>query len=185
MLNLLPETYLSGLIVLLVIISILVGRQLIRVRNDEISLIKLDRKNIANSDNVSEMYELAAVQIRKRLYPQAISTLKKAVKLLDKEPPEAIAIIQNALGFSLAAQDDFKSAITHYKIALKAKPNYPVGLNNLAFAKQKLYKYEEALEIYKKVLSIDKGNRTAEKQLRKIELRNLSPSQNKLKDRGF
>ncbi len=181
----LPQTYLIGLLVLLLIIAILVGRQLLRVREDEINLIRLDKKNIPDSKNVAEMYELASVQIRKRLYPQAITTLRKALKLLEDEPPEAKAVIENAMGFALAAQDNFKNAIIHYKSALKAKPNYPVALNNLAFAKQRLLEYEEAFDLYKKVLEIDPKNNTAAKQLKQLERRSLVNSSERSKVKGF
>ena len=181
----LPETYLIGLVGLLVVIAILVGRQLFKVRQDEIRLINLDKENISNSENISEIYELASVQIRKRLYPQAITTLEKALKLLEDEPSEAKAIIQNALGFALAAQDNFKKAIFYYKAAIKSKPDYPVAINNLAFAKQKLFAYADAFDLYKKVLIIDPENKTARKQLKRIESRNLIKSPNSSDSRGF
>ena len=164
-----PETYLLGLIGILLVFAILVGRQLLKVRNDEINLIKLEKGGAAASNQAAELYELASVQIKKRLYPQAITTLRKALKQLKSEPEEAKAVIENALGFALAAQDDFESAIVHYKNALKSKPDYPVALNNLAFAKQKLLDNDEALNIYNKVLSIDPKNKTAKKQIQKIE----------------
>ena len=180
-----PETYLIGLIALLIVIAILVGRQLLKVRHDEISLIRLDKENIDNSNDVSKMYELASVQIKKRLYPQAISTLKKALSLLENEPAEAKAVIENAMGFALAAQDDFKAAINHYKSALKAKSEYPVAINNLAFAKQRLNEYEDALDLYNKVLKIDPSNKTAKKQAEKIKTRNLAKLTNNSNSRGF
>ena len=183
--NFLPETYLFGLIGLLIIIAILVGRQLIKVRKDEINLIKLDKQNTSESRVVSDIYELASVQIRKRLYPQAISTLKQGLKMLENEPPEAKAVIENAMGFALAAQDNFKAAINHYKSALKAKPEYPVAINNLAFAKQKLYEYEEAYDLYNKVLSIDPKNKTAIKQLDRIKKRSLIKSPERANVKGF
>ena len=134
----LPQAYLIGLIGLLAIVAVLVGRQLLRVRQDEIDLLKLEKAGTSSSKNAAELYELASVQLRKRLYPQATSTLKKAIKLLEAEPLEAKALIENALGFALAAQDDFESAVGHYRTALKAKADYPVALNNLAFAKERL-----------------------------------------------
>ncbi len=183
--NFLPETYLFGLIGLLVVIAILVGRQLLKVRKDEINLIKLDKQNTSEYGDVSEIYELASVQIRKRLYPQAIATLKKGLKLLEDEPPEAKAVIENAMGFALAAQDNFKAAIKHYKSALKAKPDYPVAMNNLAFAKQKTDEYEEAFNLYNKVLSIDPKNKTAIKQIERIEKRSLIKSPYRSNVKGF
>ena len=117
----LPQTYLVGLCFLLVIISILVGRQLYKVRKDEMKLLKLEKEDSNTQEDSAKMYELASVQLKKRLYPQATSTLKQALKKLDGEPEEAKALIENALGFALAAQNDFKSAVIHYKKSINSK----------------------------------------------------------------
>ncbi len=180
-----PETYLIVLIGLLGFIAVLVGRQLIKVRRDESNLIKLEKNNASSSKDASQLYELASVQLRKRLYPQATSTLRKALKLLDSEPDEAKALIENALGFALAAQDDFESAVGHYKTALKAKSDYPVALNNLAYAKQRLSNYDEAAKLYMQVLEIDSKNKTAIKQLKQVEKKQKDASPNGLDSRGF
>ena len=182
--TLLPQTYLIGLIGLLIILAILVGRQLLKVRRDEINLIKLEKKGAESSKKASELYELASVQLRKRLYPQATTTLRKATKLLNEEPEEAKALIENALGFALAAQDDFQSAVGHYRTALKAKSDYPVAINNLAFAKQRLNEKEEAEKLYKEVLEIDPKNKTALKQLKQLE-KAIQDSPNSSDSRGF
>ena len=168
----LPQAYLIGITGLLVIISILVGRQLLTVRNDEVNLIKLEKGGANVSKNASELYELASVQLRKRLYPQATTTLRKALKQLDDEPNEAKALIENALGFALAAQEDFDSAVSHYRTALKAKSDYPVALNNLAYAKQRLSQESEAIKLYQQVLNIDPKNKTATRQIKKLRSAN-------------
>ncbi len=72
----LPQTYLIGLSLLLLIIAILVGRQLYKVRKDELKLIKLEKEETNTKEDSAKMYELASVQLKKRLYPQATSTLK-------------------------------------------------------------------------------------------------------------
>tara|TARA_Y100001968_G_scaffold331710_1_gene387319 strand:+ start:1709 stop:2161 length:453 start_codon:yes stop_codon:yes gene_type:complete len=148
-------------------------------------LIQLEKREADASQDAGELYELGSVQIKKRLYPQATATLKKALKQLKEEPDEAKAVIQNALGFSLAAQNDFKSAIIHYNLAIKAKTDYPVALNNLAFAKKRLLESDEAFDIYKKVLKIDPNNQTAlreSKRLGKIKNDNL---EKKINSKGF
>ncbi len=182
---LLPQTYLIGLIGLLVIVSILVGRQLLKVRNDEINLIKLEKGGAKNSNEASKLYELASVQLRKRLYPQAETTLKKALKKLSEEPDEAKALIENALGFALAAQEDFEAAVIHYKTALKAKADYPVALNNLAFAQERLSKKDDAAEIYRNVLTLDPNNKTAVKQLKRLEKEKGNSSPKTSDGKGF
>ena len=165
----LPQTYLIGLSLILIVISILVGRQLFKVRRDELKLIKLEKEESNTKEDSAKMYELASVQLKKRLYPQAISTLKQALKKLDGEPDEAKALIENALGFALAAQNDFKSAVVHYKKALIAKSEYPVALNNLGFAYQRLLKENEAYKNYKEVLKLDPKNKTAITQIKRLE----------------
>ena len=180
-----PETYLIGLIGLLFVIAVLVGRQLFRVRQDESNLNRLEKSGASSSKNASELYELASVQLRKRLYPQAITTLKKALKLIAEEPEEAKALIENALGFALAAQDDFESAVEHYRTALKAKPDYPVALNNLAFAKQKLKKADEAKKLYQEVLTYEPTNKTALKQIKRMENNKNEALPNGEEGRGF
>ena len=181
----LPQTYLIGLTLLLLVISILVGRQLYKVRINELKLIKLEKEDSNTKENSAKMYELASVQLKKRLYPQATSTLKQALKKLDGEPKEAKALIENALGFALAAQNDFKSAVIHYKKALIAKSEYPVALNNLGFAYQRLLKEDEAYENYKKVLKLDPKNKTAISQIKRHE-RIIGKDRNQLLEKkGF
>ena len=167
--SLLPQTYLLGLIGLLAIVAVVVGRQLLRVRRDEQNLIRLEQADAAGSRDAGDLYELASVQLRKRLYTQATATLRQAVKRLGNEPQEARALIQNALGFSLAAQKDFSTAIRHYKSALQAKADYPVALNNLAFAEERLLNRDAACELYRKVLKLEPENPTAKKRLKRLE----------------
>jgi tetratricopeptide (TPR) repeat protein len=113
------------------------------------------------------------VQLRTRLYGQATDTLRKALKQADAEqvPEEARALIENAMGFALAAEGKYPAAVRHYRAALRAKPDYPVALNNLAFALEKQAKPDEARALYEQVLSLEQGNRTASKRLRLLERR--------------
>jgi tetratricopeptide (TPR) repeat protein len=169
--NLLPQTYLLGLVGLLTVVAVVVGRQLLRVRRDEARFVQLEQAGTAASRQSADLYELGSVQLRKRLYPQAAATLKQALKRLSDEPNEARALIENALGFALAAQKDYDGAIKHYKLALRAKNDYPVAINNLAFAHEKLLKYEEAIALYKKTLELEPNNSIANKGVKKLEKR--------------
>ena len=181
----LPQTYLIILSSLLFILAIVVGRQVIKVRSNEIKLSKLEKKININSSNVEELYKLGSAQLNKRLYPQATNTLEKALEKIQGEPDDAKAIIENAMGFSLAAQDKFKEAIKHYENAIKAKSNYPVAMNNLAFAKQKVSKDDEAYKLYNEVLKLDPNNQTANKQIKKMNTMNKNDSENILYKKGF
>ena len=59
----LPQTYLIGLSLLLLVIAILVGRQLYKVRKDELKLLKLEKEDSNTKEDSAKMYELASVQI--------------------------------------------------------------------------------------------------------------------------
>jgi len=176
--DLLPQLYLLGLIGLLGGASFFVGRQILRVRRDEQALSRLGggRATDGAPQEAAGLYELASVQLRKRLYGQASDTLRRALKQADAEqvPAEARALIENAMGFALAAQGKYATAIRHYRAALRAKADYPVALNNLAFALEKQAKPDEARTLYEQVLSLEDGNRTARKRLRLLERRSVS-----------
>lgn len=169
--KLLPQAYLLGLVAILVVVAVVVGRQIWRVRRDELALSRLEQPGEGSPVDAATLYELASVQLRKRLYGQAVDNLKRALKLAqaNQDPSEAKALIENALGFGLAAQANYKAAIRHYRSALVAKPDYPVALNNLAYALEKQSKLEEAQEAYRQALALDQSNRTARKRLQRLE----------------
>jgi len=165
----LPQAYLVGLLLLLGTASVLVARQILRVRRDESALARLEAQAKGSEKSAGDLYELASVQLRKRLYGQATENLKLAAKRASGEPSEAQALIENALGFALAAQSNYNGAIKHYRAALRAKSDYPVALNNLAFALEKQQKSDEAMETYAKVLELDASNKTAKRRLKRLE----------------
>lgn len=164
----LPQAYLGSLLVLLSIAAVVVGRQILRVRRDEAALARLEAETRQGARSAADLYELGSVQLRKRLYNQAADTLKQASKRSSEEPAEAQALIENALGFALAAQNNYSGAIRHYRAALRAKADYPVALNNLAFALEKQQKADEARATYEKVLELDSSNSTAQKRLKRL-----------------
>ena len=169
----------------MIIISIFVFRQFLKTRNEEISLVKYEQKGIESLETATELYEFGSIQIKKRLYSQATKTFLKAMKNSKDEPDEGKAIIENALGFTYAAQKDFKQAIKHYKSALLTLPRYTVALNNLAAAQQSLLDYETALSTYKRVLDIDPKNRTALKKTKELNKRNKYEPFKEVNNKGF
>ncbi len=179
------QSYLIILFVVLTIISIFVFRQFFKTRKEELNLVRFEQKGLDSITQATELYEFGSIQIKKRLYAEATKTLLKAVENYDDEPNEAKAIIENALGFSYAAQKEFKKAIKHYKSAIKSLPKYPIALNNLASAQQRLLEYDLAYATYKKVLVIDPKNRTAIKKSKELEKRNNYKPYKGVKDKGF
>jgi Flp pilus assembly protein TadD len=175
--ELLPQAYLIGLIGLLTVAAVAVGRQILRVRRDEVALARLGGPvgSDGSPDDSGGLYELGSVQLRKRLYGQASDSLRKALRKAEQEkaPDEALALIENALGFALAAQGRYPAAVRHYRAALKARADYPVAMNNLAFALEKQQKPDEARRLYQQVLELETANSTARKRLRLLERRDV------------
>tara|TARA_B100000902_G_scaffold241412_1_gene228648 strand:+ start:2456 stop:3019 length:564 start_codon:yes stop_codon:yes gene_type:complete len=179
------QSYLIILFVVLVIISIFVFKQFLKTRKDELNLVKFEQQGLDSLTQASELYEFGSIQIKKRLYSEASKTFSKAVEYYGNEPEEAKAIIENALGFSYAAQNEFKKAIKHYNSAIKSFPKYTVALNNLASAQQRLLEYDLAYATYKKVLVIDPSNKTAIKKSKELEKRNDYAPYKGINDKGF
>jgi len=179
------QSYLIILFVVLIIISIFVFRQFLKTRSEEFNLVKFEQKGLDSLTQAAELYEFGSIQIKKRLYSEATKTFLKAIENYENEPDEAKAIINNALGFSYAAQNEFKKAIKHYKSAIKSLPKYPIALNNLASAQQRLLEYDLAYETYQKVLVIDPKNKTAIKKSKELEKRNNYEPYKGIKDKGF
>ena len=166
----LPSLYLVGLVALLAILSVVVGVQVWKVRRDEATLQRLqqDIGDRGAADPV-KLYELGSVQLRKRLFPQAVTTLGKAAQRAGQESPEGQALIHNALGYALAAQKQHTEAIRHYRKALEAKPDYPVALNNLGHALEQQQRQKEAAQAYTQTLALDAGNAVARRRLQRLE----------------
>ena len=147
--------------------------------------MKYEQKGIESLERASELYEFGSIQIKKRLYSQATKTFLKAMKNSKDEPNEGKAIIENALGFTYAAQKDYKKAIKHYQSALVSLPRYTVALNNLGAAYQSLLDYDKALLTYQKVLDIDPKNKTAIKKTNELNKRNKYEPFKEVNNRGF
>jgi len=179
------QSYLIILFVVLLIISIFVFRQFLRTRKEELNLVKFEQQGLNSLTKASELYEFGSIQIKKRLYPEATKTFLKAIEYYENEPNEAKAIIENALGFSYAAQNKFKKAIKHYNLAIKSLPEYTVALNNLGSAQQRLLEYDLSYATYKKVLEIDPSNKTAIKKSKELQKRNNYSPFKGIKDKGF
>ena len=60
----LPQTYLIILGSLLLILAIVVGRQVFKVRRNEINLVKLEKSGAVDSSNSETLYELGSAQLK-------------------------------------------------------------------------------------------------------------------------
>jgi tetratricopeptide (TPR) repeat protein len=162
--NSLAVVYLSILVGILTIAAVSVFRQIFKTRKIEGSFAKLRKKLEKEKGTTQEYYELASIYSEKKLYSQSIVLFQKAIKTAEEEGEENIAPIYNGLGYIYFAQEQYDLAIRHYKEALKAKPDYVTGLNNLAHAYEKKKLTAQALQSYEEALKFDPNNSIAKRR---------------------
>ncbi|NET49598.1 MAG: tetratricopeptide repeat protein, partial [Merismopedia sp. SIO2A8] len=171
----LPLIYLGILIGLLAIAAILLFRQVFKTRRVESTFTRLQRKLTNEKGAAKEYYELGSIYLDKRLFAQAITLFKKALKAKDLEGAENIALVYNALGYSYAAQEQFDLAIKQYKDALEQQPGYVTAWNNLGFAYEQKQLIVQAVEAYDEALKYEPQNNTAKRRSESLRKR-LVPS---------
>jgi tetratricopeptide (TPR) repeat protein len=170
-----PSLYLSLLVVLLLVAAIILFRQVFKTRRTESTFSRLQSKLTKQKGTAKEYYELGSIYLDKKLYAQASTLLKKALKAKDLEGNENIALVQNALGYAYACQEQYDAAIRQYKEALEQTPDYVTALNNLGFAYEKKQLITQALEAYEKAFSLDPKNSTAKRRSESLRKRVAPP----------
>jgi len=171
----LPIVYLTVLVGLLVAAGVFLFRQVLKTRRVESTLSRLENKLTKEKGSAKDYYELGTIYLDKRLYAQSVTLLKKALKAKDLDDLENKALVQNALGFAYAAQEQYDLAIRQYKEAIEGMPEYPTAFNNLGFVYEKKQLAAQALEAYEQALTLDPKNTTAKRRAESLRKR-LVPS---------
>ncbi len=168
--------YLSLLLVLLAGAAWFIFRQILKTRQLETTLSKLQNKLSKEKGTALEYYELGSIYLDKKLFSQAVTQLQKALKAPDLEGEENMALVYNALGFAYAALEQYDLAIRQYKDALKYKPDYVTALNNLGFVYERKKLTAQALEVYEEALQYEPNNPTAKKRAESLRKRVVMPA---------
>ncbi len=156
--------YLSILVGLLLFTVFSVFSQIFRTRRKERIFSRLRKKLTKEKGTAQEYYELASIYSDKKIYSQAITLFQKAIKAMGEEEEDNLALVYNGLGYVYFSQEQYDLAIRQYKEALKYKPDYVTGLNNLAHAYEKKKLTSQALEAYEEALKHDPKNSTAKRR---------------------
>jgi Tfp pilus assembly protein PilF len=170
-----PFLYISLLLALLAVAAVAVFRQILKTRQTESALNRLQSKLTKEKGTAQEYYELGSIYLDKKIYAQAIALFQKALKAEGLEEPDS-ALVYNALGFAYFCQEQYDLAIRQYKEALKIVPDYVTALNNLGHAYERKQLTSPALETYEQALAIDPKNSTAKQRSESLRKRVL-PSQ--------
>ncbi len=162
--NNLAVIYLSIFVGLLLFTVVSVFRQIFKSRRLESSFSRLRKKLTKEKGTTQEYYELGSIYSEKKVYSQAITLFQKALKAAEEEGEENVAPIYNALGYTYFVQEQYDLAIRQYKEALKLKPDYVTGLNNLGHAYERKKLTAQALQTYEEALKYDPKNSTAKRR---------------------
>jgi tetratricopeptide (TPR) repeat protein len=162
--------YLAAFLLLLSVAAFFIFRQILKTRKIEGALTKLERKLRTERGTVLEYYELGSIYLDKKMFTQANTVLKKALKA---EDPGSVSMapVYNALGYAYFGQEQYDMAIRQYKEAIKIAPEYVMAMNNLGHAYEQKKLMTQAIEIYDRVLEIDAKNDTAKRQSEKLRRR--------------
>ncbi|MDA8432861.1 MAG: tetratricopeptide repeat protein [Nitrospiraceae bacterium] len=110
---------------------------------------EVKKKLEKNPDDVDTLYHLADLYDRNNLYPQAIETYEKVVKL---KPDMGYAYLK--IGTAYDRIDKPAEAVAAFKRAEKHMPNYPVLYNNMGVAYGKMNKLNEEVICLKKAIRL-------------------------------
>lgn len=169
--------YLVTLVVLLGIAAVLVIRQVFKTRRMESTLNRLQSKLTKEKGDAQDYYELGSLLLDKKLYSQAATQLKQALKVLDDDDLDKAALIYNALGFAYFAQEQYDLAIRQYKEALSIEPGYVTALNNLGHSYERKQLTAQALEAYEEALKCEPDNKTAKRRAESLRKRFVPAAQ--------
>jgi tetratricopeptide (TPR) repeat protein len=162
-----PLIYLAALTTILGVIGWFVLREVVRNRQQESVLRRLQARLVKGKGSPEEHYQLGSVYLDKRLYDQAIAQLKKALEVAEGNIPQ----VCNALGFAYFSQNQYDLAIRYYKDALEVDPSYVTAWNNLGHAYEKKNLASAGLEAYQRSLDLDPKNAVAQRRFTSLRKR--------------
>jgi tetratricopeptide (TPR) repeat protein len=169
--NLLPLVYLTVLLAVLTVLTLLLFKQIFQKRKIEEALSELQLKVRSQSATGEDYYLLGTIYLSKKLFDQAIIQFRYALQLWDKNDKDGIANLYNTVGFTYSESNQYDLAIYYYNEAIKSLSNYTTALTNLGYAYEKKGAFLDALETYKFVLSYDKENEIALSRLQLLQRR--------------
>ncbi len=168
--DLLALGYLAALVGMLATLAFLIARQVLRNRDLENTISRLQPKLQQGQGTPAEFYELGSVYLRKKLYSAAIGEFQRALKQGGSFPE-----LYNALGYAYFCQQQLDLAIANYKKAVEQAPDYVVAWNNLGNAYEAKKLLPQAIAAYEQALRADAANETARRRLTALQKRFAPP----------
>ncbi|XVF63268.1 hypothetical protein PTKIN_Ptkin09bG0074100 [Pterospermum kingtungense] len=153
-------SYLLLLLGLLGVGTFFVIRQVLVRRELDLSAKELQEQVRSGDASATELFELGAVMLRRKVYPAATKYLLEAIEKWDGEDQD-LAQVYNALGVSYVRDGKLEKGINQFETAVKIQPGYVTAWNNLGDAYEKKKDYKSALKAFEEVLLFDPNNKIA------------------------
>ena len=156
--SVLPTIYLIVLFAALFTIILILLKQIFKKRDLERDLSELQRKLRLGVTTPLDHYSLGVIYLSKKLFDEAILQFSNALKNWDRNDIEGLSNLYNTIGFTYFESEQFDVSIYYYKEAIALNPAYTIALNNLAYSYEKKKMFQDAIDVYSKVLSYDRNN---------------------------
>ncbi|XP_048432463.1 tetratricopeptide repeat domain-containing protein PYG7, chloroplastic isoform X2 [Pyrus x bretschneideri] len=153
-------SYLLLLLGFLGVGTFFVIRQVLVRRELDLSAKELQEQVRSGDADATELFELGAVMLRRKIYPAAIKYLVQAIEKWDGDDQD-LAQVYNALGVSYVREGKLAKGITQFETAVKLQPGYVTAWNNLGDAYEKRKDFKAALNAFEEVLLFDPNNKVA------------------------
>jgi tetratricopeptide (TPR) repeat protein len=117
---------------------------------------KVYKKMIALKESLASYSRLSGLKSLRGDHEGAVTYLKKAIELGQEQnqPGESIAWAQWQLATDYFSQGNLSEAESHFQKALQTYPNYYRGLAGLAQVRAAERRYDEAIGLYQKAISV-------------------------------
>ncbi|KAL3830271.1 hypothetical protein ACJIZ3_019073 [Penstemon smallii] len=153
-------SYLLLLLALLGAGSFFVIRQVLVRRELDLSAKELQEQVRSGDASATELFELGAVMLRRKIYPAATKYLRQAIEKWDGDDQD-IAQVYNALGVTYIRDEKLEKGIAQLETAVKIQPGYVTAWNNLGDAYEQSNDLKSALKAFEEVLLFDPNNKVA------------------------
>lgn len=153
-------SYLLLLLALLGVGTFFVIRQVLVRRELDLSAKELQEQVRSGDASATELFELGAVMLRRKVYPAATKFLLQAIEKWDGDDQD-LAQVYNALGVSYVREGKLDKGIAQFEKAVKLQPGYVTAWNNLGDAYEKKKDLKSALKAFEEVLLFDPNNKVA------------------------
>ncbi|KAK4490074.1 hypothetical protein RD792_000728, partial [Penstemon davidsonii] len=153
-------SYLLILLALLGVGSFFVIRQVLVRRELDLSAKELQEQVRSGDASATELFELGAVMLRRKVYSAATKYLLQAINKWDGNDQD-LAQVYNALGVSYILDAKVEKGIAAFENAVKLQPGYVTAWTNLGDAYEKNDDLKSALKAFEEVLVFDPDNKVA------------------------